>query len=132
MTLTIRFPVIPVIIVSILGVGIYLFAMGGSADSVAFADNVKITDGKQIIDLRAKGGYQPRKSSAKAGMPTVLRVNTYGTFDCSSSVRIPSLHISKSLPPTGATDIDLGVAVVGKLKGSCGMGMYPFEIDFQS
>ena len=95
-------------------------------------NNVSIVDGKQIIEIGAKAGYQPRKSTAKSGVPTILRLNTDGTFDCSSAVRIPSMDISKILPQTGMTDIDLGTPDVGILNGSCGMGMYPFEIDFQS
>jgi plastocyanin domain-containing protein len=95
-------------------------------------NNVSVVDGKQIIEITAKGGYQPRKSVAKAGIPTVIRFNTSGTFDCSSSIRIPSLGISKILPQTGSTDIDIGSPTVATLKGTCGMGMYPFEVDFQS
>lgn len=97
----------------------------------ANANNVSIVEGKQIIEIQAKGGYTPRKSIAKAGIPTVLRFNTNGTFDCSSSVRIPSMNIFKSLPQSGSTDIDLGTQKAGTLNGSCGMGMYPFEISFQ-
>lgn len=96
------------------------------------ANNVSIVDGKQIIDIRAKGGYQPRKSVAKAGIPTVLRFDSKGTFDCSASVRIPSMKISQSLDFSGSTDIDIGVQKVGVLKGSCTMGMYPFEVEFQA
>lgn len=94
-------------------------------------DNVSIVDGKQIIKINARGGYQPRKSIAKAGISTVIRFNTEGTFDCSSSVRIPSMGISKFLPQTGSTDIDIGSQKVATLQGTCGMGMYPFEIDFK-
>jgi len=94
-------------------------------------NNVSIVDGKQIIEIDAKGGYLPRKSVAKAGVPTIIRFNTVATFDCSSSVRIPSMNISKILPQTGSTDIDVGVQDVGPLKGSCGMGMYPFEVVFE-
>jgi plastocyanin domain-containing protein len=97
----------------------------------ATVNNVSIVDGKQIIEINAKGGYTPRKSIAKAGIPTVLRFNTNGTFDCSSSVRIPSMNIFKSLPQSGSTDIDLNTQPAGTLNGSCGMGMYPFEITFQ-
>lgn len=93
-------------------------------------NNVSVVDGKQIIEIDAKGGYLPRKSVAKAGIPTVIRFNTQATFDCSSSVRIPSLNISKILPQTGSTDIDVGIQKAGPLQGSCGMGMYPFEIRF--
>lgn len=113
--------------------GIVLLTRGGSgSDTGIVAHNVTVVDGKQTIEIKAKGGYQPEKSIAKAGIPTVLRFDTNGTFDCSSSVRVPSLKISKMLPQTGVTDIDIGINKVGVLQGMCGMGMYPFEIDFQS
>ncbi|HEY4505170.1 MAG TPA: cupredoxin domain-containing protein [Candidatus Paceibacterota bacterium] len=99
---------------------------------VGSANNVSIVDGKQIIEIDARGGYWPAKSQAKAGIPTVLRFKTNGTFDCSAFVRIPSMSLSKILPQTGSTDIDLGSAKAGILQGMCGMGMYPFEINFQS
>jgi plastocyanin domain-containing protein len=92
---------------------------------------VQVIDGKQVIAIRAKAGFTPRTIVATAGMPTTLRVTTKGTFDCSSSIRIPSLDVSKILPQTGTTDIDIGTPSKGLLQGSCGMGMYPFEIDFQ-
>lgn len=93
--------------------------------------NVAIVDGKQIIEIRAKGGYFPVKSTAKAGIPTIIRVKTSGTFDCSSLVRIPSMKISKILSSSGTEDIDIGTPNAGILRGTCGMGMYPFEINFQ-
>jgi len=93
--------------------------------------NVSMVDGKQVVEIKAKGGYIPEKSIAKAGVPTVLRINTQGTFDCSASVRIPSMNISEILPNSGVKDIDLGIQKAGTLQGSCGMGMYPFEIVFQ-
>ena len=123
------------IIIAVIIIGSSIFFFNGSNDAVgsvdgALANNVTLVDGKQIVLIRAKGGYQPRKSEAKAGLPTVLRFDTSGTFDCSASVRLPSLGISKALPQTGETDIDISVAKSGKLQGTCGMGMYPFEIQF--
>ncbi len=94
-------------------------------------NNVSIVDGKQIIEIKAKGGYTPRKSLAQAGIPTILRINTSGTFDCSSSIRIPSMNIQRNLPQSGITDIDIGTNQPGILPGSCGMGMYPFQIEFK-
>lgn len=94
-------------------------------------NNVSIVDGIQIIEIKAKGGYIPRESIGKANIPTILRFNTKGTFDCSSSVRIPSMNISKILPQSGITDIDIGIQKAGTLDGSCGMGMYPFSIEFK-
>ncbi len=96
------------------------------------ANNVSLVDGKQVIEIKAKGGYIPRVSTAKAGIPTVLKFNTQGTFDCSSAVTIPSMNISKALPPSGVTEIALGNLEEGILQGTCGMGMYPFEINVQS
>lgn len=126
-----KLTVISILVATALIVGAILFTRGGqnSGNNVP-ADNVSIVDGKQIIQISAKGGYQPRQSIAKAGLPTILRMNTNGTFDCSASVRIPSLNISKFLPQSGVTDIDLGLAQSGTLQGMCGMGMYRFEIEF--
>ncbi|MCR4307154.1 MAG: cupredoxin domain-containing protein [Candidatus Berkelbacteria bacterium] len=121
------------IIVSIVLIGgAVLLARGNSnPEADILVNNVSVVDGKQIIEIRAKGGYQPRKSIAKAGTPTILRFDTNGTFDCSSSVRIASLDISKILPQRGTTDVDIGVNQTGTLQGACSMGMYPFEIEFQ-
>jgi len=95
------------------------------------AGNVSIVDGTQVITINAKGGYSPQTTVAKAGVPTVLKFNTDGTFDCSSAVRIPSMDISKHLLPSGTTEIDLGTPKVATLQGVCLMGMYSFEINFQ-
>jgi plastocyanin domain-containing protein len=125
--------IISIIVAVVLIGGAFIFTRdGGDTGQVINANNVSVVDGKQIIEITARGGYQPRKSIAKAGIPTIIRFNTKGTFDCSSSIRIPSLDITKSLPQSGSTDIDIGSGKIGILKGSCGMGMYPFEVEFQS
>lgn len=98
---------------------------------IAKGSNVHMEGEKQIIEIDAKGGYLPKESVAKAGIPTIIRFNTATTFDCSASVRIPSMDISKILPQTGSTDIDVGTPTPGPLEGSCGMGMYPFEVIFE-
>jgi plastocyanin domain-containing protein len=124
--------IISIVGAAVLIVGALVFTQGSSPpDNSAPVNNVTVVDGKQIIEIRAKGGYQPRKSVAKAGIPTVLRFNTSGTFDCSSYVRIPSLNLSKALPQSGSTDIDINSTNPGTLKGTCGMGMYPFEVEFR-
>jgi hypothetical protein len=102
-----------------------------TTNAVIVSENVITENGVQIINLQAKGGYSPQRTVARAGVPTVLRFSTNGTFDCSLSVRISSINYSKVLPQTGSTDVDLGVQKVGLFRGSCGMGMYPFEVDFQ-
>ena len=119
-----------IIAVVLIGGAFMLMRSGGDTPQVANVENVTIVDGKQIIEINAKGGYQPQRSIAKAGIPTIIRFNTKGTFDCSSAVRIPSMNISKNLPQTGSTDIDIGSQQVAALQGSCGMGMYSGSIDF--
>lgn len=102
---------------------------GGSGGPLPTAT---IVDGKQIIDITAKGGYSPRAVTAKAGMPTVLRVRTNNTFDCSSSVVIPKLSYQKFLQPSGSEDIEISAEQAqGTLQGLCAMGMYNFQITFK-
>jgi len=124
---------ITAIVVAIFLIGGALILVGSGQNNIGSinANNVSIVDGIQIIEINAKGGYQPRNSLAKAGIPTILRISTNGTFDCSSSIRIPSMNISKLLPGTGSVDIDLGSREVGILNGMCGMGMYRFGIEFK-
>lgn len=123
---------IAVLVGALLIGGVILFS-GHSSPQVAggTANNVSMVDGEQVIELNVKGGYSPKLTTAKAGVPTVLKLNTNGTFDCSSAVRIPSMGISKNLPPSGTTEIDLGTPKVATLDGVCVMGMYSFKIDFQ-
>lgn len=91
-----------------------------------------IIDGKQVIDISAKGGYSPRRVFAKAGIPTILRVSTRGTFDCSASLVIPKLSYQKFLQPSGTEDIAIAPEQAqGTLQGLCSMGMYNFQIIFQ-
>jgi plastocyanin domain-containing protein len=117
--------------------GLMVVAVNSSSSSNANStsldgSNVSIVDGVQIITINARGGYQPRNSVAKSGIPTVVRFVTNNTYDCSSFVRFPSLNLLKTLPPTGTTEVNIGSQQAISLKGSCGMGMYPFQIDFKS
>ncbi len=107
---------------------------GDTASVNAVASNNVSTQGdKQIIEITAKGGYSPAKTTAKAGVPTILRVKTNSTFDCSAALRIKSIGYSKNLPATGTTDIELPVQTAGStLKALCSMGMYNFSINFVS
>lgn len=100
------------------------------ADSRA-ANNVSVVDGTQVITIGAKGGYSPKVTAAKAGVPTIIKVGTRGTFDCSSALAIPSLGYRNNLPPSGETLIDVPPQKPGSvLQGLCAMGMYNFQIRF--
>ena len=103
-----------------------------SSSSRTPVKNVTQEGKEQIVSIQAKGGYAPKTIRAQAEVPTTLRVTTDSTFDCSSQLRIPSLNISEALPPSGTTDIPLGILKPGILQGTCGMGMYRFDIIVES
>lgn len=95
--------------------------------------NLKTENDKQIIEIKAKGGYSPAVTTAKAGIPIILRIQTNGTYDCSSALRIPDINYSKNLPATGTTDIEVPAQTAGTtLSASCSMGMYHFSVQFHS
>lgn len=106
---------------------------GDVASAQAIGSNVTTENGKQIIEITAKGGYAPRQTIAKANVPTIIRVKTNNSFDCSSSLRIPAINYFKNLEPTAVTDIELPNESAGStIQGVCSMGMYNFTITFQS
>lgn len=110
---------------------IIIFLATQSESAPGDGQNVSVIDGKQIIEITAKAGYSPQKTVAKAGLPTILKVKTTGTFDCSAALNIPGLQYSEVLPMNGSTDIAIPEnKTSGKLQGLCAMGMYNFEIDF--
>ncbi len=93
--------------------------------------NSEIRDGIQYITINARGGYSPKVSSAMAGIPTKLIMKTSGVYDCSAALVIRQIGFQKILPPTGETEIDLGIPKAGvPLQGVCGMGMYNFVVNF--
>lgn len=92
---------------------------------------VIISEGTQIINVLSKGGYFPSEITAKAGIKTILKIQTKGSFDCGNSLVIPQLKLKKSLPPTGVTEISINPQQPGStLLGSCTMGMYQLKINF--
>ncbi len=102
-----------------------------SKTSIAASSNVYIEDGVQIIEIFAKGGYDPYETTAKARLPTILRFVTDDTFDCSSIVMIPDFRIRKRLPLSGKTDIQLPTIMANQtITVYCGMGMYYFNLNF--
>src|SRR3989344_2380284 len=125
-------PIVISIMVSVLLIsGAFWLATQSSASGGGSA-MATIVDGIQYVDISAKGGYSPRVVTAKAGMPTVLRVKTSGTFDCSASLVIPKLSYQKFLQPSGTEEIRIsGEQAQGTLQGLCSMGMYSFQVRFE-
>lgn len=126
-----------IIVGIVVGVGIvFLGGLKGKGDtdnvSTEQGNNVEVKDGVQYITINAKGGYSPRISTAKAGIPTKLIMKTNGTYDCSASLVVKSADYQKILPKTGEEIIDLGIPEAGTpTRGVCSMGMYSFLINFE-
>ncbi|KKP65335.1 MAG: hypothetical protein UR61_C0026G0008 [candidate division WS6 bacterium GW2011_GWE1_34_7] len=94
---------------------------------------VFLEDDVQIVKVTVNTqGYTPNSVEAKAGLKTILRMESQNSFGCERSLRIPSLEITEILPSEGTTDIDLGTPKEGEnIFGSCSMGMYTFKISFK-
>ena len=123
--------IISIFLTAILVGGLVGLMMNGSDTGQDSGNNISIVDGKQIIEIRAKGGYSPRSTTAQANIPTVIKVKTRGTFDCSSALVIPGINYRENLLPSGETLIELPPQKSGSiLQGLCAMGMYNFSVKF--
>jgi plastocyanin domain-containing protein len=117
--------VIPLVLVLIAG-----FVVISRNSDTALA-KAKTEGGFQVVEVSAKNGYSPRITEEKANTPTILRVTTKNTLDCSASLFIPDLKYQEFLPTNGETDIQILPQKSGtSITGSCSMGMYGFEIRF--
>lgn len=125
-----------IVLYTVVGIPLILLtlAMFSGSPRSTNTDNqqqIIIEDGTQILELTARGGYSPSILNAKADTPTVLRVITKNTFDCSSALTIPSLNIARNLPVNGQTDIQIPNQKAGnEILVTCSMGMYSSTIKF--
>ncbi len=125
------------ILLTIFAIGGIVFMLRGIENgspvvSTGTQTNVAMVEGKQVIQIDAKGGYAPRNTIAKANTPTVLNVQTNGTFDCSSALTVPAVGFRKNLPASGVTPIEIPPQQPGTtIKGVCSMGMYSFAVNFK-
>lgn len=95
------------------------------------SNNVTMEGDTQIITISAKGGYAPGMTIAKAGKPTIIKVNTDSTYDCTTALAIPSLNYRSRLPMSGSTSIDVPPQKAeAEIDGICSMGMYSFAVKF--
>ena len=103
-----------------------------SHSSEKTADNVVIENNTQIITVRAKNGYLPAETTAKAGIPTILRLQTENTYDCSAAISIPQVNINQVLAATEQKDYYIGKREENSIiTGSCSSGSGGFTIKFE-
>ncbi len=123
-------------IVLIAGLGIIFF--GDLKNNINTASNeatqnTEIKNGIQYvtITINIEDGYLPNISMAKADIPTKLIVKTNGVYGCSAVLVIQEIGFHKTLSHTGKEIIDIGIPKAGEsLRGSCGMGIRSFLINF--
>ncbi|PIR54973.1 hypothetical protein COU74_04530 [Candidatus Peregrinibacteria bacterium CG10_big_fil_rev_8_21_14_0_10_36_19] len=127
-----------IIVISSLFISAVLLFFAFSVDDQEVKTNpvddevVRVENGVQYIHVLAQGGYSPNFILAKAGMPTVLEIETKGTYDCSAALNIPRLGYQKFLSPTDVVDLEIsGDDAVGDLQLVCSMGMYFSTISFK-
>lgn len=124
-----KYTVVSIIIAGAI-IGGTIMLSGRSSDS-AQLNNVSVKDGKQVVEITAKGRYAPRLTEAQANVPTVLKVKTQGTFDCTAALTVPAVSYSAMLQPTGEALIEIPPQKPGSIvQGVCAMGMYNFQIKF--
>lgn len=127
--------IITSVVLTVLAIGgIFMLLRADNAPS-SIADggtsNISVIDGKQVIRINAKGGYAPRITTARADMPTVIEVQTNGTYDCSLALTVPVVGFRKNLPASGITPIEIPPQQPGStVRGVCTMGMYHFAVNF--
>ncbi len=110
---------------------ILVISNAGTSPVNESAGQAIVVDDTQVVEIKAKGGYSPRVTTAKAGIPTIIKVTTAGTFDCSAALTIPALGYSKHLPPSGITTIEVPAQQPNTvIQGICSMGMYSFAVRF--
>lgn len=122
-----------IIIVLLIVGGTFILARenSGGGNKIPQTNNSQIVGGKQIVNIRAKGGYSPIVSAVRANTETILRIETNNTFDCSSAVTIPALNYRANLPMSGIAEIFIPPQNSGTiLQGLCAMGMYKFQLRF--
>lgn len=120
-----------VITAVLIGGAIMLATGGGGGGGAASTSNVTDENGTQVIAVDVKGDYQPRVTQAKAGVDSVLRMKTNGTYSCALGLKVAAIGFQQYLQPSGTTDIPVPPQQAGtSIQGMCSMGMYNFEIKF--
>ncbi len=95
----------------------------------AQATTAVVRNGEQVLTMEQRGnGYVPNRFTVKKGIPVIWTINSTNPYSCASSLRVPSLGISRSLAP-GMNIIRFTPTKTGIIRFSCSMGMYSGTIE---
>lgn len=114
--------------VNLTGINISLaaFSRNNTAATTQTADdpNVKLINGKQIVDMKVVGlSYAPHQFAVQQGIPVEWRIDGTHAEGCAQVVTVPKLGITKYLSTGGITTISFTPQETGTIPFSCTMGM---------
>lgn len=95
----------------------------------SFLSPIVVEANNEVIINVHNNGYSPRNFSVKVNESVNLKLVTQGTYSCATVFTIPSLNITKVLPPSGTTEVSFTPTQTGLLSFACGMGMYTGTIN---
>lgn len=102
-------------------VNIGSFAKGVPAQEAALAP---IENSVQIVRMKVVGlEYVPSRFAVRQGIPVEWRIDGSGAQGCAQVITVPSLNITKYLPPDKETVIRFTPQETGNISFSCSMGM---------
>lgn len=84
---------------------------------------------QEVVVLAEPRAYRPNRIQFKAGQPARLRVVTGQRVGCTSIFTIPSLGVERALPRSSEATFDIPTDKPGKVRFTCGMGMYSGTIE---
>jgi len=95
-----------------------------SSASTASAEDVTITDGKQIITMAVNGiSYSPEAITLKKDVPVEWHIDGSNAQGCAQIITIPSLGITKQLSTTTDNVVTFTPTETGRIGFACPMGM---------
>jgi plastocyanin domain-containing protein len=114
------------LIVSAAAIGFILWWFFGKRKEEA--QTAEQTGGVQQIEITVDGGYQPRVTQLKAGVPAKLVFNRKDPSACLEEILMPDFGVAQKLPHGQKTTIDIEDPKPGTYKYTCGMQMFSGEV----
>jgi hypothetical protein len=95
-----------------------------SSTPTVSADDLIITDGKQIVNMAVAGiTYEPASITIQQDVPVEWHIDGSNAQGCAQIITIPSLGITKQLSATQDNVITFTPTEIGRINFSCTMGM---------
>lgn len=105
---------------------------GYATAQVNIDDNVKIVDGRQLVQMKVVGlDYIPSKFKVLQGIPVDFEIDGTQARGCAQVLTIPKLNIVEYLPREGTKTISFTPNELGSIPFRCTMGMTTWGAAFE-